>query len=173
MSGQNEENLKDLFEKFLNSEQTEQAVKDVRNGEQILREHPAPEPDNALVADIKAKISVSLRHRKTITFKHIAYRMATVAAVIIVLMAVSVKLFEKSSSEPKKLITASIIPSTIWESDDIAADDADLAILTAEIEEIESEVLAVQLSENGNNGSVYLDELETELMEIDSDFWKG
>ena len=173
MNGQNEENLKDLFEKFLDSEQTEQTVEDVRKGEQILREYPAPEPDNALVADIKAKITVSLRRKKTIAFKRVVYKAASIAAAFIILTTISVKLFEKGGGEPEKLITASIVSDMIWESDNIASDDVDLATLFAEVEQIERDLLAVQLGENNGNGNRKLVELELELIEINSDFWKG
>jgi len=55
----------------------------------------------------------------------------------------------------------------------LADDDADLASLAAEIEQIESDLLAVQLGENGDNGSGAAAELELELIEINNDFWKG
>ena len=38
MNGETEENLRDLFEKFLDSEQAGQAVEDIQKGERILRE---------------------------------------------------------------------------------------------------------------------------------------
>ena len=47
MDERNEENVKELFEKFLDSEQAERNTEDVRKGEEILREHPAPEPDGS------------------------------------------------------------------------------------------------------------------------------
>jgi hypothetical protein len=58
----------------------------------------------------------------------------------------------------------------IWESDDIAADDVDLARLIAEIDEIESEIMGLQPGEGGDEGA---GQIEMELIEIDSDFWKG
>jgi len=182
MNGQNEENLKELFEKFLSAEQAKQALEDVRKGEQILREHPAPQPDGKLIADIKVKTARALLRRKASAFKRIAYKAAAVAAVFIILAVIGVKLFEKGGGEPRpyqvrgepeRIITASIIPKTIWESDDIADDDADLATLIAEIEQIESEALALQLDENDSNGNIAVTELEMELIEINSNFWKG
>ena len=173
MNGQNEENLKDLFEKFFDPEQAERAVEDIRKGEQILGEHPAPKPNDELIAGVKSEIAEALLYRKATTFRRIAYKAVAVAAVFIILAVVSVKLFEKGNGEPERLITASIIPKAVWESDDIAADDADLAALTAEIEQIEGEAMALRLGENGGNGSSAVTELEMELIEINSDFWKG
>ena len=172
MNGRNEENLKDLFEKFLDSEQAERNAEDIRKGEEILREHPGPEPDDEVIADIKAEIARELLSRERRVTKQVVYKVAAVAAAFLILVVVSVKLFEKGG-EQRKVIAASILPSALWDSEDIAADDVDLAILTAEIEEIESEALALELGENGGNGLAELAELEMELMEIDSDFWKG
>ena len=173
MNDRNEENLKGLFEKFLDSEQAERNAEDVRKGEEILREHAAPEPDSELVSDIKAEIARELLGRERSVTKRVVYKVAAVAAAFIILATVSVKLFEKDTGERRKVITASVMPSALWDSEDIAADDVDLAILTAEIEEIESEALALESGENGGNGLAELAELEMELMEIDSDFWKG
>ncbi len=63
---------------------------------------------------------------------------------IITAAVMSVKRFENNRGGPGKLLTASIIPMAVWESEDIAAADADLATLTAEIEQFEQELLAGQ-----------------------------
>ena len=95
-----------------------------------------------------------------------------IAAVFIVLAVVSVKLFEKDDGA-EKAAYASMIPDSIWESVDIADDDADLMILRTEIEQIERDLVAIQLGENDGNGDRELAELEMKLIEINSDFWKG
>ena len=172
MNGRNEENLKELFERFVSAEKAEQAVQDIQKGEQIFREHSVPGPDMELIADIKAEVADALLRRKANAFRRTAYKVAAVAAVIL-LAVISVRFFEKGSVEPRRVATASIIPLSIWESEDVTADDADLAVLTAEIEQIKSEVLTLQLGENGGNGDKELMELEMRLIEIDSDFWKG
>ena len=173
INGRNDENLKELFEKFLNPEQVQRAVEDVRKGERILREQPAPQPDGKLIANIKDEIAASLLRRKANAFKQIAYKAAAIAAVLIIFAAIGVKLFEKGDGESERIVYASIIPKAIWESDDIADDDADLATLVAEIEQIEGEALALQLGENDNNGNIAITELEMELIEINNNFWKG
>ena len=166
--------MKELFEKFLDAEQAEKYVEDVQKAEQILREHPAPEPDDMLIANIKAEIAMRLPARRTYVFKRIAYKAVSVAAAVIFLTAIGLRLFEKDSSEPRPVQYASIIPTAIWESDDIAADDANLVIFTAEIEQIEDEVLTLQLGDYDGNGDRSVSELEMELIEINnSDFWKG
>jgi hypothetical protein len=175
MNGETEENLRDLFAKFLNSEQAEQAVEDIQKGERILRGHTAPEPDGELITNIKAEIAASLLRKKENAFRRIAYKTAAIAAGFIILAIISVKLFETKIVQPERLAGGSIMPKAVWESERLADDNAESATLIAEVEQIESDLLAMQLGENGGNGHEAITELEmeTELMEINSDFWKG
>ncbi len=173
MNDGNQENLKELFEKFLDAEQAESCAEDVQKAEQILREHPAPEPDDMLIANIKAEIAMRLPAGRTYVFKQIAYKVVGIAAAVIILTAIGLRLFEKGNDEPGPVVYASIIPTAIWESDDIAAVDANLAIFTVEIEQIENELLALRLGEDDGNGDRSVTELEMELIQINSDFWKG
>jgi hypothetical protein len=175
MNGETEENLKDLFEKFLNPEQSEQAAEDIRKGEQILRGSAAPEPDDELIANIKAEIAARLLRKKENTFRRTIYKTMAIAAGFIILAIISVKLFETERVQSEKLISSSIMPRAVWESECLADDGADSATLVDEVEQIESDLLAMQLGENGGNGHEAITELEmeTELTEINSDFWKG
>ena len=166
-NGRNEENLKELFERFVSTELAEEAVEDIRKGEQIFRERPAPGPDSELIADIKSEIAGALLRRKSNAFKRTTYMAAVAVAAVILMVVISVRLLEKGVGEPKRVAIASIIPAAIWESD-----DADLAIMAAEIEQIEGRVLTLQLGENGANGDRDLIELEMRLIALDSDFWK-
>jgi hypothetical protein len=173
MNGQNQENLKELFEQFLAPEQAAIAVEDVLKAEQILRENPAPEPDELLIADIKWQIEEALAARKPAwTFRTVAYRVA-VAAAIIVVAAIGTQLLKKGPEKPSKVEYASMIPRVIWESNDISTADADLALLTAEIRQVEDEVLTLELGEHGGNGERAVAELEMQLIAITSNFWEG
>ncbi|MHC4439595.1 MAG: hypothetical protein ACYS3S_19735 [Planctomycetota bacterium] len=173
MEDRNHENLRELFEKFFDAEQAESCVEDIRKAEQIFREHPAPEPDDMLIANIKAEIAVRLKASRTHRIRRIIYEVVGAAAVILFVAAVGLQLFEKDPPGRGKVNYASLIPTAIWESDDIAADDEDLAVFTAQIEQIEDEVQALQSGEDTGNGDSTLTELEMELIEINSDFWKG
>ena len=173
MNDGNRENLKELFEKFLDAEQAESCVEDVQKAEQILREHAAPEPDDMLIANIKAEVAMRLPAGRTGVFKQIVYKTVSVAAAVIFLTAIGLRLFDKDGVEPG-VQYAAIIPTAIWESDDIAAADANLVVFTVEIEQIEDEVLTLQLGDYDGNGDSSITELEMELIEINnSDFWKG
>jgi hypothetical protein len=173
MDGQNKENLRELFEKFFNAEQAEGCVEDIQQAEQIFHEHPAPEPDDMLVANIKAQIAMRLQYGRSRHLRRIFYEVVGAAAAVILIAAVSLQLFQKEPDKPGKVSYASILPTAIWEGDDITIDDEDLAVFTAQIEQIEDEVLALQSGEDTGNGDSSLTELEMELVEINSDFWKG
>ena len=164
MNIQDNENLKGLFERFLSTEQAEEAAGDVIKGEQIFSEHPCPEPNKKLIAGIKAEISKAVSVREAKALRRRIYEAVSVAAVFVILAAIGVKLFEKGDVRPERFAAASIIPAAIWESEDVAADDEDLAILTAEIEQIEVELLSLQLDENNDNGYETPTELEMGLI---------
>jgi hypothetical protein len=174
MNNENQENLKELFEKFMDAEQAESCAEDVQKAEEILREHPAPEPDAMLIANIKAEIAMRLPAKRAYVFKHITYKTACAAAAVMFLTAIGLNLFQKGPHKPNGMQLTSIIPTAIWESDDITAADADLVIFTTEIEQIEDELMSLQLGEDDGNGDSSVSELEMELIEINnSDFWKG
>ena len=113
MNGRNKENLKGLFERFLDYRQAEEAAEDIQKAEQILSDNPAPLPDDILLADIKMKISGALVHKKAEVFRRRIYRTAVVAAAVIILAVISVKVFEKGGDEPQRVVTASIVPVAI------------------------------------------------------------
>ena len=175
MNDRTDENLKELFERFLGPEEAEQAAKDISEGQQILRDYPAAEPDDKAIADIKAEIGRALLRRKSAAFRAILYRAGAAVAAVIILAGLGVKLFDSGNgiSEINGAASMAIIPEVIWESEDIADSDDGLAALTAEIEQIQQDVLALQLNEDTSNGTSNITELEMELIAIDSDFWKG
>jgi len=175
MNNRNDENLKELFERFLDAEQAEKCLEDVQKAEQILRQYPAPEPDDMLIANIKAEIAMRLPTKRAGVFHRIGYKAAKVAAAVIILAAIGMSLFEKENVEGPDINIASIIPmpAAIWESDDIAADDIDLAGYTVEIEQIEDELMALKSGHEGLDSENAVTEMEMELMETESEFWKG
>jgi len=165
MNGRYDENLEELFGRFLDGKEAKEAAEDIGKGEQILRGRPAPVPDDVLLADIKGKIAKALSKKKANTFKGAVYRVAAVAAAFIILATISVKLFNQKS-------IASITPQAVWESVDGAAEDAEWAVFTARTEQIESDALSLKSYENGIQDKD-VTELESDLTEMDSDFWKG
>jgi anti-sigma-K factor RskA len=166
-------NTEELFSEFLPEEDARQAAEDIRKAEEILNEQPAPAPSGELLAEIKSKIAEALSAKKPKSHKLITYRVAAVAAAIIVLVAIGVKFFTRGSAGTKGPLVAKLLQQKLWESDDVSADYAELALLTDEVEQIELEVSALRLGENGGGDGEEFIELEMELTDIGGDFWKG
>lgn len=166
------EDLEELFGRFLEPAEAQAAAEDIRRGEEIIGKNLAPQVREELATEIKAEVAVALAHKKARAFgRRICAAVAGAAAVIIV--AVIGAMFFERGNEADRVVAASVLSEAIWESDDLAEDDAELAVLTAEIEDIEGDLLAVELGENGGNGQIDSTELEMELTEINGSFWKG
>ena len=162
MNDRNQENLKKLFEQFMDPEQAQKHIEDIEKGEQLLREHPAPEPDDMLLANIKAEIALHILPRRAAVYKRIAYRAAAVAAAIIVIVAIGTSFLEKPDdmgSKPGK-IYASVFP---W-------DHHDSAVYNTRLEQIESDLQTLELGDEDTDNDSTVTELELESIEIAGDF---
>ncbi len=169
MEDRSHDNLVELFGRFVGPEAGKATAEDIRRGQRLLELHPAPLPDSQLLAAIKRQIAVRLSRRRH-RFVRIAYRAVPVAAAVIIIALAG--LFGRGPATQSQVSYASLIPAAIWESDDINADDAELAYLTAEIEQIEAQIRALEAGESDNASAAALDEVEVELMRIDTEFWK-
>ncbi|NOR66808.1 MAG: hypothetical protein GQ528_05585 [Woeseiaceae bacterium] len=174
MENRNHENLGELLGKFFDAEQAESYLKDFQEGERIFRDNPAPEPDDMLIANIKAGIAMRLSARKVELARRRVYRRAVAAAAVFLIAGISTMLFNNGPQRgPSRLAAASLMPTAIWESDDVAADDENLAFFATEIQQIENEVVALESNEDTSESDSTIEELEMELMVISGDFWKG
>ena len=90
MQQPNEENIDELFARFLDPDRASDAVEDIRNAEKILAENPAPQPSEELIDDIKAKVAQALHRKKTTDFRQAVYRVAAVAAILLCVFIVPV-----------------------------------------------------------------------------------
>ena len=171
MDGHEPENLKELFERFFDAGQVESCLNDFEEAERLLRQHPAPEPDEMLIANIKAEIAMRLPVIRVQTFRRRVWELAGIAAAIAVLTLVGVRLSHGPGRQTGYY--ASLIPTAIWESTNIAADDADLALFTTEIEQIKDEMQGLESGRDAGDADSSIAELEMELIQISSDFWKG
>ena len=114
MKDQDRENLAELIEKFFRSEEAGGMLDDIQQGEQILRDNPAPEPDHELIAHISAEIALLIPARRARIVRRRMYWRVAAAAVFIVIVGISAKLFD-GGPKPGRLAAASIIPTAIWE----------------------------------------------------------
>lgn len=169
MENRNRDTLKELFERFMGDE-ADNAADEVRCGERILDLYPAPQPDPEMLVSIKRQIAIRLswRHR----FVHTAYRLAPAAAAAAVITFTLIGLYGNRPATESEISYASLIPTAIWESDDINADDVELAYFAAEIRQIEAQMRALEAGDGDRTRAGVLDEMEMELMRIDMEFWK-
>ncbi len=121
MENRDHENLGELFGKFFDAEQAESYLKDFQEGERIFRDNPAPEPDDMLIANIKAEIAMRLPARKAELARRRVYRRAVAAAAVFLIAGISTMLFNGPQHGPPRLAAASLMPTAIWESYDITA----------------------------------------------------
>ena len=126
MKDRDRENLAELLGRFFDAEEAGGVLENVRQGEQILQDNPAPKPDRMLIANIKAEIALLLPARRAQFARRRMYRRAAVAAAIVIVTAISTLLFDGGGPGPGRLEAASLIPAAIWDSDNIAVDDENL-----------------------------------------------
>jgi len=172
MENQANENIEKLFGEFLSEEESLRAAENVQKGERILREHPAPAPAGELLADINSKVVKALAAKGAKTRRLIACRVAAVAAVVIILIAISAKFFGKGPAVQTP-VTLEPMQRAVWESDGISSGQTELALLRDEVEQAEAKVSDLKFGRDGGYGGKEFVEIEMELTDISGDFWKG
>lgn len=168
MSKKAEENLSELLGQFYGEPEAGEVLEDIKVGDAILGENSAPVPSDELVLAIKSKTAEKLEQKKTVPLRSIIYHVSTIAAAILIVVGIGIMRIDKAEIE-----TAGIVSASLWENLSSAEENDELVTLAAEIEEIESELVALQLNETNGNGQNGVIELEMEYIEIESDFWKG
>jgi hypothetical protein len=161
------ENLVELLQRFLDEPAARAAQEDIQAGERWLEACPAPAPEARVIAAIKGQVTERTRRRH----RNARWVRAAVAAAAVLVLA-WVGLFGPRPTSGPGIAYAAIIPATVWESDDLAADDLDIVYFTAELRHIEAQMRALDAGEVGI-GRPSRDEFENELMAIETEFWKG
>ncbi len=168
MNNRDQDNLKALFERFLPPAEAAEAAEEVRAGDEILEAHPAPQPREEVLVGIKLRIGERLSHRHKRS--HLLRRFIGVAAAVIVVALAG--LFLQAPPPRTGVAHAALIPAAIWESDDLSTDDMDIAYYTSEIRQIESQMRALEAGDSDAMAVASLNDMEMELMRINSEFWK-
>ncbi|MHC4355797.1 MAG: hypothetical protein ACYTE3_03030 [Planctomycetota bacterium] len=173
MKDRDRENLAELLGRFFDAEEAGGVLEDFRQGEQILHENPAPKPDRALLANIKAEIALLLPARRAQFARRRMYRRVGVAAAFIIIAAISAVLFNGSPREPgRPLQLGGVLPTEIWESNNIAVDDENLAVVAGQIGQIENEVMTLESGDEPGYSDRAMEEMESELIVVRTAFWK-
>ena len=164
---ENREELRSLLRKFYDQIEAEQAAETIEAGEQILRSYPAPEPAETTKWRIKAAVAKALRQKRQVSLRHSVYRVLATAAVIIIMLAVGVKIIEDGGVQKTES------PMVVIDTGAGGLMDAKAAILSEEVDQVESRLAAIESGQINDEQADDADELETEYLTIASDFWKG
>ena len=141
-----EENLRDLLRIFYSESEAAEVEDDILRGERILAENAAPQPEAAAVSNIKLRVSSELAARQRHSVGVYVGAGLTAAAAVLV----AVGLFLIQNEHPLQPVGGQVASEAVWEVEDFSTDDAEMAILAADIEAVEDEILALQLGENGS-----------------------
>jgi hypothetical protein len=171
MNNSANENLRELLAGFMDEAAARQMAEDIEKGEEILGANQSPQPDERVLAEVKKTVVAALRRRWSVVLQKRILGAAVAAAIIVVSVLVLMRYGNSQNSQQTRVIANSIsIPSRVWEG----ADDADVTVLKAEVENIQSELSGAQSDSIGTGGTnSALGDLETELIEVNGDMWKG
>ncbi len=171
-AGKNKE-LRQLLKKLLDEKQAAQTLKDFEWANKILRENPAPQPDRQLLDNIKTQIRSKLdKRRASLNKRRLAFRMAAAAAAVVILAAFIANMLEKTDQNHKSP-AVDVMPMEMWKNQDLNQVDPTLATISIQTENIRRELLSLQLGDDSADNQRTLVDLEVELAEIESEFWKG
>jgi len=168
MKQHNRDNLRQLFDRFFDPAEAQAAAEDVRAAERILDSYPAPTPDRETIASLKRHMTAHLRRRRRLAR---LYRSTAVAAAVVIVALAG--LFGRGPTPTAHVNYASILPATIWESEDVASEDLELAYFNAEIQQIEAQMRTLESGDEQSGVPDRVEELEMEFIEIETEFWKG
>jgi len=162
------ENIKALFERFVDAEKAQGAAEDIERAERLFDAYPAPKPSPEALRRIRTRMVVQLSKRHRLSR---IYRFVGAAAAVIIIGIVG--LFGHAPQGHTDAVNqAGLLPTAIWESDDLAADDAELAYFASEISRLEARIDALEAGDQDTVDSSTLDELEIELRLLETQFWK-
>lgn len=173
MSFKDNDELRQLFDQFVTEERAKDAMDDIKAGDRILRENPAPQPRLETLLRIKAEGAARLRERRRRrVWRRRAVEAIAAAAVLAILMYVGSGLLESPLTVKPEIV--SVLPKAIWETYDVGKEDPALASLATEIEVVEQQFRALESPVEQSRSAIdEVSELEIELLELEGEFWKG
>ncbi|MHC4215386.1 MAG: hypothetical protein ACYSWP_18650, partial [Planctomycetota bacterium] len=109
MNADNDQNLKELFAKFVDSEKAQELSAEVIATDQIIDGFDAGEPDAEILSAINANVARQLNARRS---RQMIYRLGA-AAVFLIIATVAVLLFQQTPVETQQLVMAT------WELEEV------------------------------------------------------
>lgn len=163
MSNENE-NLNELLSSFYDEQEANEFKNDLNSFDKMLDGGPVPSAQtiDAIKNAVAKKLSSHHQRNRFFTFRRIA-----VAAIVLLIALVGTNIDIRRDiypDEPGVTLAADLFDES---------DSSQIALLTEQVEQIEDALLSVRLDEYDTYSSDSYSELETELNEINGDFWKG
>jgi hypothetical protein len=157
-----DENLRELIEKFVDAKNAQAYLEDIEAGERILREYPAPEPDDMVLANIKANIALHKLPQRRVTFRKRLFEALAIAASIAIIAIISFSSILETPSnrgggppEP-----ASVVPAGWW-----VHQDAGFVDVINNYENINTQ-LDQMAAEDYDEDAFYLDEFQNQIEQV-------
>jgi len=163
------ENLSELLRQFMDESTARATQEDLKAVERMMAGCPAPTPSRGILSAIKTQMIVSALHRR----RRIRIFRRAMAAAAALVMTILIAQHGRNPAGSSSTTFASILPAAVWESNNLAADDPDLVYFTSEIRQIEAQMRDLEAGDTDIRGRKTLDELELELLAMETEFWKG
>jgi hypothetical protein len=160
------EDLTELFRLWLDPQKARDAAQEVRSAEEMIESYPTPLPAAATLDRVKQQMRHRVIRRRR---SHFMEGVAAVAAAILIVAGLS----QYGMPGSRSSVGLAMLPAALWESNDIASDDVKLAYFNSEVDRLEAQVQAIESSDSDVSSTGTLDDVELELFQIDTDFWKG
>ena len=163
------ENIRELIERFINADKAQKYLEDIEIGQRILSEHPAPEPDDMLLANIKANIALKAIPQSTGIFHRTSHKVLAVAASIAIIAVISLRSFNETPNiDPGMEIGTAGLPmiDDLWGPKDevIAA----LGTLDTRLKNLQGRVKALDIGmrEEEDYDAIALEEYENQIDQV-------
>jgi len=119
------------------------------------------------VADVKEQVRTALVRKKR---RVVILRALSTAAVFLILASI-IATFDLKE-EPARLESAMGMTDAVWESENVI-DDPEIAALFEEIDFLAEQLYSIELDAGNGIENAELLDIETEAIELQSDFWEG
>jgi hypothetical protein len=160
MKNINDENLKELLKKFYDEEHSMEFIHNMEFAEKILSATREPAPSREVIENIKRRISKGNSYK-------LYWELSAAAAILIIITLSAVNIFRDEPAHYQGTIT-----STQWESSNFSIDDNEFFAINNSIEDVSEQMLTLS-EENNNELANSIVELETDMIDLENNFWKG
>jgi len=160
--------LEELVQRFYDPQQAREVLEELRRAEKLFAKEQSPEPSAKLVRNIKDQVHQRLSARQA---RRVRRRFIEVVAAVIMVVVTLMGVLSYQGKHAQNAAYASVMGAGMWETNDVSSEDARLATLEAEIEQLEQESFG-DTSEAEMAAETAVRDLEIQLVQANGEFWK-